>query len=364
MVAAVVNGPRELAFIPVNSIRESAQALRVIDRKNPEYVALAEAVANNGVLSAISVRKMEDAETGETFYSLVDGLQRWTASKDAGFETIPAQVISSTDFEVLLQQTIGNTARVETLPAEHAKHLQRILQACPTMTNAELATKLSRSPTWIAERLKLTKLIPEAGKLVDANRINLLNAYCLAMLPQDEQEAYLEQAQSLQNAEFSNIVAARNSAIAKAKRANAVDSPSVFTHKPYLRKPADILAESESGVVGAETIAEQRITTPEEAWKAALNWAATNDPKSIAAAKAKFEEHEKERLAKKEKANLEKERRKAGLADIRARRQKFELQLAEAGATAEEKAEKLAAFDADPANKVPTKLTEATVVAE
>ena len=353
MAATVVVGEKSLAYIPVDQIRESAEALRPVDRKNPEYVLLADSVALNGVLSAISVRKMEDPETGETFYSLVDGLQRWTASKDAGLPTVPAQIISSSDCDVLKQQIIANTSRVETTPAQHSKQLQRVLQMEPTLTRSELAHQLSRGTQWLDDRLSLVKLTPEAAKLVDSNTINLLNAYCLAKLPLDEQESYTEQAMSLQHGDFSNLVKARLDAINKAKRANAADAPSVFVHKPYLRKPADVVAESESGVVGAATIAEQRITSPEDAWKAALLWAATSDKKSVDAAKAKFDAMEAERNEKKAKAALERERKKLVATDIKGRRQKLEFSLAEAGASAEEKAAKLAEFDAQPENKPP-----------
>lgn len=360
MAAVVVNGEKELKYIPVDQIRESVNGLRPLDRKNAEYVALADSVRNNGVLSAISVRKMADPETNETYYSLIDGLQRWSAAKDAGHPTVPAQIMSSSDLDVLTQQVVGNTARVETLPAQHAKQMLKILQMNPTWTEAELANKLSRSPAWIYDRLRLNNLTPEAAKLVDSNTINLLNAYVLARLPEDEQAAYVEQAMNQTNPDFSNLVKARIDAINKAKRANTEAGPSVFTHKPYLRKPADIVSESEACEVGKATIAELRVTSPEEAWKLALLWSATSDAKSIAAAKAKWDASERERAAKKEKAALERERRKAGAMDIKARRQKLELQLAESGATTDEKVAKLAEFDADPANKVaPTKVETA-----
>lgn len=360
MATAVVQQERKLVFIPVNSIRESAEALRTVDRKNAEYILLADSIRQNGVLNPISVREMQDSETGESFYSLVDGCQRWNASKDAGMETVPAQVISSSDIEVLMQQIIGNTGRVETLPAEHSKQLQRILQINPTMTSAELASKLSRGEPWLKDRLKLTNLTPEAAKLVDSGAINLMNAYVLAKLPQDEQSNYLQQAQEMSTSEFGNLGKGRLEAIAKAKRAGGTaDSNTVFTHKPYLLKVGDIVTESQTGAVGAQVIAEGRLTTAEEGWKAALLWASTSDEKSVAAAKAKWDQQQADLAAKKEKAKLERERRKAGAAEIKSQRAKLELSLAEANASPEEVAAKLAEFDAAHKPK-----EEATTVAD
>lgn len=365
MTVTVVQQQDRMARISVNDIRESKEALRTVDRKNPEYVMLADSVRlSGGPKTPIRVREMTDAETGETFYGLIDGLQRWTATKDAGIDFIDAKIVSSDDFQVLLDQTILNACRVETLPAEYSKQLQRILQACPTMTSSDLATRLSRSESWIKERLRLTNLTPEAAKLLDSGAINLINGYSLAKLPVDEQESYLEQAQTMATSEFTNLVIARCSAIQKAKRAGGTDSAPVFTHKPYLRKPAEIVIEAENCEVGKAYIAENRITSPEEAWKAALDWAATNDPKSIATAKAKWDEMEKARQEKKEKAAIERERRKVGVADIKARRAKLEMSLAEQGASAEDKAEALKAFDAAPENQPPAQPAKTVAAAE
>ena len=355
MSALVVQQAERMARINVNNIKESKEALRTVDRKNPEYVMLADSVRlSGGPKVPIRVREMQDAETGETYYSLVDGLQRLTATRDAGIEEVDAKIVSSDDVQVLMDQTILNACRVETLPAEYSKQLQRILQLQPTMTSSELASKLSRSESWIKDRLRLTNLTPEAAKLLDSGAINLINGYSLAKLPVDEQSSYLEQAQSMQTQEFTNLVVARCSAIAKAKRAGGTaDSAPVFQHKPYLRKVAEIATEAETGAVGSAFIAENRITNPEDAWKAALDWAATNDPASIAAAKAKWDAAEKVRQEKKEKAKLEQERRKAGAAEIKSRRAKLNMELVEKGTDPAEIEAALKAFDAAPENQPP-----------
>jgi hypothetical protein len=294
---------------------------------------------------------------------LIDGLQRWTASKDAGLKTIDAKIISSDDFNVLLEQIVCNATKVETLPAEYSKQLQRILQMNPTMTSAELALKVGGTPSWIKDRLRLTNLTQEAAKLLDSGHINLVNGYSLAKLPVDEQADYLEQAQTLTVPEFTNTVLSRIDAINKAKKAGkTADGPVVFVHKAYLRKPSEITNEAESCEIGKAYIAENRITSPEDAWSAALDWASTSDPASIKSAKDKWEADEKVRQDKKDKAAAERNKRKVGAADIKARRAKLEMTLTEQNATAEARATALAEFDAAPENQGPKKV-EATTVA-
>lgn len=361
MTTVVVDNGKSLAYIPVEQIRESVEGLRSTDRENVQYQSLVDSVRNNGVISPISVRQMLDSETGETFYSLIDGCQRYNAAKDVGHPTIPAQIMPSSDFDVLLQQIIANTAIVETEPAAHSRQLLKILQLNPTMTISELAASCSRTPEWLQARLKLVKLTPEAAKLVDTNVVNLSNAYCLARLPADEQASYLEAARSQQHGEFSNTVKARLDEIAKAKRSGGTsDKATEFVHKPYLLKVGDIVEESKSGKVGDATITELRITSPEEAWKQALLWASTSDAKSVAAAKEKWDKAEVARLEKKQKAAADRARRKVALGDIKQRRNTLEMTLAEKHATPEEVEAALKAFDEDPANKIAPAETEAT----
>ncbi|MDE1971293.1 MAG: ParB/RepB/Spo0J family partition protein [Patescibacteria group bacterium] len=345
MAAVVVKSEDSLAYIPVNSIKANKEALREVDRKNPEYIELADSVRKNGVLEAIRVRAMHDPETGETFYGLINGLQRLTASKDAGLETIPALITSSDDFKVALEQIMTNATRVETKPVEYSKHLQRVLEMNPTMTCANLASMLSRSDSWIKERLRLTSLSPNCAKLVDEGAINIANGYALAKLPPEEQDLLIAQAQTLPASEFTPMAIARKKEIEKAKREGAEGKAPEFTPRQFLRNIADVKAERDSLSVGKAYISSQRITTPEAAWELALDWFLNADPQALAAQKAKFDEVQTQQNEKREKAKVEREKRKAAAAEIKSLRAKLELKLTEEHKSEDEINAALAAFD-------------------
>ncbi len=345
MSTIAVNEAPSLDYIDVSRIRANKEALRDVDRKKPEYIELADAVRKQGVMNPIVVRKLQDTETGEEYFGLIDGLQRLTAARDAGHTDIPAQIVFANEFDVLTKQLIGNAARVITTPVEYSKQLQRMLQMNPTMTCADLGSMISQSDTWVKERLKLTGLTPECGKLVDDGVINISNAFCLAKLPVDEQENFKQQAQTMVNAEFAPLVVQRLTEITKAKREGRSNEPAVFAAVAYLRKLNDVKAESDTSKVGADYIAKNRITSPEEAWALAVKWCLSLDPVSVDAQKKKWEEIQKAANEKREKAKLEREKRKADAADTKAVRAKLQLKLTEEGKSDEAIEAELKAFD-------------------
>jgi ParB/RepB/Spo0J family partition protein len=89
-----------LKEIKLTDIHENPVALRSVNRQLESFQGLVDSIREKGVLNAILVRELKNEETGETYYGLIDGLQRFSASQDAGRETIPAKVVSMSDAEV------------------------------------------------------------------------------------------------------------------------------------------------------------------------------------------------------------------------------------------------------------------------
>ena len=148
----------DLRKVAVSEIRENPVALRTVNRESEDYLGLVDSIKTKGFLGAITVRPKKDAETGADYYELVDGLHRFSASRDAGIEEINVDVVSLDDDQTLEAQIMTNIHKVETRPIEYSRQLTRILARNPLMTEAELATKLGKSAQWIAERLGLTKI--------------------------------------------------------------------------------------------------------------------------------------------------------------------------------------------------------------
>ena len=301
-----------LKHIKLSSIRENPIALRSVDRDNPEYIQLAASIKARGVLESILVRELKDPETGQTFYGLVNGLQRFTASQDAGFDTIPAQIMHLSDMEVLDAQIITNAQRVETKPVEYSKQLIHILASNPLLTMGELAGRLHKSVAWLNERLRLVKLDNAIAPLANEGQIVLANACALANLPPDEQSRFVDRAMTLPPSEFVPTVNARAKEIRDAKRQGRDPNKSNdFIPVPHIQKLSVLKSELENPTVSRLLIAKADARTPADGFALALQWALHLDPISIEQGKA-------DHAARLAKEAASKELRKKAAAEKRA----------------------------------------------
>lgn len=302
---AVERTPSTLRKVRILDIRENNTALRPCDRKSVEYQELLASIKTQGVLQTITVRECTDPVTSAKYYGLIDGLQRFTAAKDAGFEDLDVKVVVADDFEVLQKQLILNVQRIDTKPAEYATQLKRMLSMNQSLTVLELANMIGKSTEFIYARLNLTKLNESVAKLVDDGKIQLANAYALAKLPSDEQAAFVDRAMSQTPPEFIPQTTARVQELNKAARAGREAAPQVWTAQPRQRKLGDLKAEFESPSVESKLL--EGVTSPVDAFRIAVKWALHMDPISIAEAKAKEEARVAEAAAAKERRKVEKE---------------------------------------------------------
>jgi len=303
-----------LKSLPIALIRENPVALREVNKEDEGYVGLVDSVRQVGVLNPITVREVRDADTGQKFYSLIDGLHRYNAAQDAGLEEIPCHILSMDECQVLEAQLMANIHKVETRPVEYTKQLGRILGHNPLMTAAELSVKLGKSPTWVGQRLNLIKLDEKIQALVDDGTINLTNAIAMSKLPVEEQGNFVERAMTMTPAEFTPTINARIKEIRDAKRQGREAQPAEFVPVPHLRKLGEIKGELDACVVGPQLVKEQGLRKPDEIWKAAIAWVLSVDPASIEVAKAKHEARKAEQEANKVKRAEERAAAKAAKA--------------------------------------------------
>ena len=299
------HGDRKLVYIPLSKIRENPVALRSVNRNTEKYAGLVESIKLHGVMNPINVREVKEEGSDETYYGLVDGLQRFTASGDAGKDTIPAQVITLTDAEILEAQIITNIHKIETKPVQYSQQLMRILSQNPTMTMGELAKKLSKSTKWLDDRLGLVKLKQDIGNLVDEDKLNLSNAYALAKLPEEEQPNFLDRALTEPPQQFVQAVTNRVKELRDARRQGRAAAPAGFQPVLQLRKLSELKAAAEENQVAVALINQYNLQNPVDAFKMGLRWALNIDPAGIEAQKARDEQRKAEAQVAKEKAKKE-----------------------------------------------------------
>lgn len=310
--------------VSISDIRANPVALRNVDRESETYIQLRDSVADPkiGLLNPIGVRERQEDVDGDvvTFYEIIDGLHRFTACCDAGYDEIEVSVKDFDETEAQLAQIIGNAMRVETKPIQYTKHLQRIIGANPTWTMNDLATKLHKSPTWLNQRFGLLKLDETIQSFVDEGKIAVSNAVVLAKLPHEEQLNFVDQAITLTTGEFAPAVQTRLKELKNAEREGRSPKGTGFPGAtPRLRKISELKEELASREFLTATVFNMDAVT---AAYTALEWVMSLDAATVEVARAKFEERAQrteEERAKRKAERAEKKAQEAATAAAQAK---------------------------------------------
>ena len=131
---------------------------------------LMRSIQEKGVIQPISVNRKGHS------YHLIAGERRWRAAKMAGFDTIPAIVhdIDSTQ-ELMELSLIENIQREDLNPIEEALGYRELIDTC-LLTQEEIAEKVSRDRSTIANTLRLLKLPQEIQESLRNGKLQMGHA--------------------------------------------------------------------------------------------------------------------------------------------------------------------------------------------
>lgn len=138
---------------------------------------LTESVRRTGILQPVILRQREDGQ-----YDLIAGERRWRAAQAAGLETIPAVIKEATDNELLFLALIENIQRQDLNPIEAARGYQRLVQEFQ-MTQEEIALRMGKDRSSVANALRLLSLSVELQEEIRAGRLSTGHAKALLALP-------------------------------------------------------------------------------------------------------------------------------------------------------------------------------------
>lgn len=282
----------DLRTVHIEEIRENPVALRAVDRESEQYVGLRDTIAAVGILNAINVRERTESVDGVEvkYFELCDGLHRYTAACECGIKKIPVRVLSLDDAGVLEAQIMANVHKIDTKPVEYTKQMNRIFAGNATMTVADMAAKLCKSPSWVSQRLGLLKLEAAVAELVDDGKISISNAVAMAKLPKEEQVAFVDQAMTLGVDEFAPAVQARAKELRDAARQGRAAGPAEFIPTPRCQKMPALRSELETPAIGPQLVSQQKCKTPADGFQLAIAWVLNLDPASVDVRRAADEE--------------------------------------------------------------------------
>lgn len=146
---------------------------------------LTESVRLHGVLQPLFVRK-KDAD-----YIIIAGERRYRAAKEAGLTEVPAIVLDVDDATASEISLIENIQREDLSPAEEAQSYQTLMKTF-SWTQEELAKKIGKSRSYVANTLRLLKLDPLFLDALTENLITANQARSLLMVPPENRNHVME----------------------------------------------------------------------------------------------------------------------------------------------------------------------------
>jgi len=177
-----VEGPTygtQVVFLPVEQLSPNPmQPRRVFDAAALEE--LAESIRQHGILQPLTVRK---AARG---WELVAGERRLRAARLAGLAEVPCIVAVLTDSDSALLALMENLQRQDLHYLEEAGALSSFIRETG-MTQEQVAEKLGRSASAVANKLRLLKLSPDCAAELLNHHLSERHARALLRL-EDESE--------------------------------------------------------------------------------------------------------------------------------------------------------------------------------
>jgi len=165
--------------IPLSRIRPNPRQPRQ-RMDQGELEALASSVREHGVLQPILVTETLDG------YQLVAGERRFRASQMAGLERIPAVIRQLADRDQLELALVENLQREDLGPLEEA-HAYRSLATEFELTHDQIAQRVGRAKSTIANTLRLLDLDPPVQAALSDGQITEGHARAIAGLPIEQQ---------------------------------------------------------------------------------------------------------------------------------------------------------------------------------
>ena len=162
----------ELREVPLGDIERNPYQPRTVfdDEKLSE---LTTSVKEVGVLQPILLREQND------HYELIAGERRWLAARRAGLSSIPAVVRRIQDIESFEQAIIENLHREDLNPIDEAVAFHRLMDEF-SMTQQQVAERVGRSRSAVANSLRLLQLSSGVQRLIMDGALSAGHARCLA----------------------------------------------------------------------------------------------------------------------------------------------------------------------------------------
>ena len=141
---------------------------------------LADSIREQGIIQPIAVNRTGNA------YHIIAGERRWRAAKMTGAETVPAIVHDIDSTEDLMELSlVENIQREDLNPVEEAEGYRALIDTC-LLTQEQVARKVGRDRSTVANTLRLLKLPSEVLEFLRRDQLQMGHARALIPLERDD----------------------------------------------------------------------------------------------------------------------------------------------------------------------------------
>jgi ParB family chromosome partitioning protein len=178
LIPTDITGEAGAAFreVPVGAIEPNPQQpRRYFDEE--ALASLTASVAELGVLQPILVREIAGDQ-----YELIAGERRWRAAKRAGLPSVPVVVRTADQVLSLEQALVENLHREDLNSLEEAAAYQQLMEDFG-LTQEQVAQRVGKSRSSVANTLRLFQLPPSIQRLVAENQLAAGHAKALLGTP-------------------------------------------------------------------------------------------------------------------------------------------------------------------------------------
>jgi ParB family chromosome partitioning protein len=176
-------------------------------RKNfneEDILELSKSIKLHGVLQPILVKKFENDK-----YQIIAGERRWRASKIANLKFVPAIIKDTVDKQNVEISLIENIQREDLNPLEEA-NIYKILIEEKGYTQENLAEKIGKSRSYVANLIRLLKLPDKFKKLIFEDKLSAGHARLLLNNENPDELVKIIQKNNLSVRQTENIIKNNN----------------------------------------------------------------------------------------------------------------------------------------------------------
>jgi ParB family chromosome partitioning protein len=154
--------------------------------ETPQLTDLVASIRESGIIQPLLVRPL-----GARF-QIVAGERRWRAARQLGLTAVPVVVREIPDESLLELALVENIQRQELTPLEEARAFRR-LQEEFRLTQEEVARKVSRDRSTVANALRLLRLPKDVQNLLTAGKIDMGHARAILAVERAQDQVILAQ---------------------------------------------------------------------------------------------------------------------------------------------------------------------------